>query len=239
MAGTSKNSMLTRGISKYSRSAMYKKKGLFKKAGKPTVKAQAADPLATKSKKIGGAKNGGTRNVLVKKAQKYYPTEDEYVANKKTKVAKVKAVRASITPGTVLILLSGKFAGKRVICMKSLDSGLLVVSGPFSYNGVPLKRVNQAYVIATSTKVDGVAGIAGDDINDAFFARPAGSKKPSGEFFEKQDDAAKVISPARLEAQKKVDDKLIKLCEKTANLKDYLRNTFSLRKGQFPHNMKF
>lgn len=144
---------LAPGVGRLSRSQVFARRGLFK-GQKKTEKAPEAEVAAVKEVQVGGEKNGGKRLVPTAKASRFYPAEDVRQPKKSRKAPKPSTLRSSITPGTVLILLAGRFRGKRVVFLKPLESGLLLVTGPFKVNGVPLRRVSQAYVIATSTKVD-------------------------------------------------------------------------------------
>jgi len=135
-----KATVIAKGITAHGRSKTYKRRGLWaikkKHGGKfPTTPKQKKPEDATT------------------KAPRFYPADDVAKPLSVRAVRKPTKLRASITPGTVLILLAGRFKGKRVLFLGQLPSGLLLVAGPFKVNGVPARRVNQAYVIATSTKV--------------------------------------------------------------------------------------
>lgn len=106
-------------------------------------------------------------------------------------------------------------------------------------NGVPLRRVNQAYVIATTTTVD-VSGVSSElaKFNDAYFARAKKAKKSDDEFFAEKGDKP-AIDPQRVADQKAVDDKLMAKISAKPNLKEYLSARFSLSKNERPHEMKF
>merc|ERR1711934_271059 len=174
-----------------------------------------------------------------KKETRYYPAEDvkSKLRNNHNNSRQTK-LRASITPGTVLILLAGHFKGKRVVFLKQMESGLLLVTGPYKVNGVPLRRVPQSYVIATKTTVDVSKVAVPASVTDALFKKAKTAKKKDEElFFEK--DKESVIDDSRKAIQKQVDDKLVAEISKTPLLKAYLSSKFSLKKGQKPHAMTF
>lgn len=103
--------------------------------------------------------------------------------------------RPSLQPGSVLILLAGRFRGKRVILLKHLPQGVLLVTGPFKINGVPLRRVNARYVIATSLKVE-LKGIDEKTVEkvgeEGYFTREKKQDKKGEEAFFKQGEKPEV-----------------------------------------------
>jgi large subunit ribosomal protein L6e len=170
---------------------------------------------------------------------KFYPADDLPVAApKRTAPRNPTKLRASITPGTVLILLAGRFKGKRVVFLGQLPSGLLLVTGPFKLNGVPLRRVSQAYVIATSTKLN-VSGVDISKYNDAYFKateKKQRTKRSEEDFFE--EEPKKTVLPAEYVANQKAVDAVI-LGGLDDEMKGYLSTRFTLRSGDRPHLMKF
>lgn len=189
---------------------------------------------------VTGPKKAAKAAASTGKSARYYPADDvSRPKHSRAKKHNAPKIRASFTPGTVVILLAGRFRGKRVVCLKALDSGLLLVTGPYKINGVPLRRVNQAYAIGTSTKVD-VSKVDVSKIDDAYFARvTAASADGEDGFF--ANDAAKpaVVSDQRKADQKKVDAAILKAVDATPLMKNYLGSKFSLKKHDRPHNLVF
>ena len=147
-------------------------------------------------------------------------------------------VSAPLEAGQVVILLSGRFRGRRVVFLKKLETGLLLVTGPYKYNGVPLKRVNAAYVLPTNTKVKIDAKVA-DKIKDEFFDRITIDRKTEKDFLADEKTRKDRITPERTNAQNEVDAVVKKAVDEVPMMKEYLRNRFALKNGDKPHLMKF
>jgi len=153
---------------------------------------------------------------------------------------RTRKIRPSITPGTVLILLRGVHAGRRVVYVKSVMNGrMLMVTGPQKINGVPFTTVNQSSVIATSTKID-LKGAVTKGIDTGLFKRTVrnAAKKSEDMFFNKRKPTEERRSAQNLLA-KAVDLHVIQEIKKVPLLKAYLRQCFSLKRNERPHMMKF
>lgn len=199
-------------------------------------------------KKIGGEKNGGERKVLLKKPAKYYPTED---VPRKKKIGHVcykqhkRTFKAGVEPGRVLILLAGRHKGKRVVVLKTLPSGLVLVTGPHCINGVPLRRMHQMFTIVTSTKLD-LSGVKlPEGLNDAYFSKAKKAKKSKkGDNADIFDTKTETFKPddSRKKDQIDVDKQIVALIRKSSDkniLLKYLGAFFQLRKGVYPHELSF
>jgi len=153
---------------------------------------------------------------------------------------KATKLRKSITAGTVVILLTGQFKGCRVVVLKQLASGMLLVTGPYAVNGVPLKRVNQRYVIATSLKMD-VGSIDTASVTDEWFKResPNVRKVKDEEGFFAKSSEKKAVSSEKKAVQKKVDTGILAAIKKDKVLGKYMKSKFALTSGMKPHAMSF
>ena len=99
---------------RFGKGSMYHKKAIYKFTKKVNKKAAPKKAVVFVEKKVGGAKNGETRMVRVKKLTNNVPTVDAPAAgtSKNFFSGHVRKVRASLTPGTVAIVLAGVHKGE-------------------------------------------------------------------------------------------------------------------------------
>jgi len=210
-----------------------------------SIRKKKQQPLALKKKPVGGERNGKERLVRTKRFPRYYPTEErpkKFSVKRKTFSSHPRRFRASLTPGTVVILVAGKHAGKRAVVVKHLSSGLLLITGPHKLNGVPLRRVNQIYVIATSTKIN-LSSVPVDNLDDKFFKRVRKAKKNAeSDIFDSKKEKTQ-LSEERRQAQKNVDTAVLSAIKAQQSdsrlLRRYLKSRFQLWNGLLPHKLKF
>lgn len=200
------------------------------------------------------ALGGDARKKVTNKANTWYPADDEKKHFlRKRNVAKPAKESKTLTPGKVLILLAGKFRGKRVVLLSKLPSGLLLVAGPHKVNGVPLKRVNAAYVLATSQSVP-LAGVNVAAINDDYFKKvlPKGKRAEGSfktgkrevqqslmQFTEDQKKEQTARAEKNKATQKTIDTALLGNIKKVPFLRKYLSSRFTLYNNTKPHELVY
>uniref|UniRef100_A0A6A7FN79 Large ribosomal subunit protein eL6 n=1 Tax=Hirondellea gigas TaxID=1518452 RepID=A0A6A7FN79_9CRUS len=156
-------------------------------------------------------------------------------------------LRRSLLPGTVCIILSGRYKCKRVVFLKQLRrSGLCLITGPFGVNAVPMRRMSQAILIATSVRIDMGKAKMPKNINDRYFMRPAAPKKKKTseeEIFETKKKHQKQAPSAERRADQKAVDRMvvhaIKQRKDKKILLKYLRTDFGLQGKRYAHKLKF
>ena len=198
--------------------------------------AKSAAELLAKRKEARKKYLEENKNLKLKK--NWYPTTNlKQHFKRKSKLPKPTHIQHALQPGQIVILLSGRFRGKRVVYLKKLQSGLLLVTGPYKLNGVPLKRVNQAYVLPTCTKVE-LADVA-KDVTDELFKKVDIKRENEKDFFEDPLVKKGRITDERKNAQIKVDTEVKKAVDAVPQLNKYLKFRFALKNGDKPHLMKF
>lgn len=155
----------------------------------------------------------------------YFPDEDMPVYIEKLQSMKInieRIPRDDLKYGNIVVILEGEFASKRVIYLGSKNFNAIVI-GPRSFNGVPLIKIDEKYLLKTST----VLKLTKVEINEEDIFKSEKEFIENYTFFE----------PSALET--KLEEEIKTETSKIEFMRAYLSEDFNLSDITKIDNMKF
>lgn len=168
-------------------------------------------------------------SVIKEKTDLYTPDDIPAFVEKEMKKFEIKpeSPRTDLVKGQIVVVLEGVFASKRVVYLKHLEGEEatdVLCAGPASVNGVPFFKINQRYLLATSTVLD-IKADASIDTNNVFKS-----------MIDEYDEPADI---EMTEEEKKLNTKIEEAIKAVKYMKAYLADPFSIDTNKSFYSMKY
>ncbi|AEA38705.1 60S ribosomal protein L6B (nucleomorph) [Cryptomonas paramecium] len=70
------------------------------------------------------------------------------------RIKKEKIQKTENLTGSIVIISFGKLRGKKAIILRTTKCQMFVISGPFSLNGISIRRIKPGHIITTRNRLD-------------------------------------------------------------------------------------
>ncbi|ADM12106.2 ribosomal protein L6e domain-containing protein [Encephalitozoon intestinalis ATCC 50506] len=164
--------------------------------------------------------------VIPDEAGLYMPDDiPQFVEKYKAKTArKPRARRSDLSKGMVVVVLEGVFASRRVVYLKALEDNLALCAGPKSVSGVPFFKIDERYLLATSTILSIGVDVNVDEKNIILSER----------------DVYDVPMDVEMtDAEKKIDEEIAKAVKEIKYMRTYLSEPFEIDTTRNFYSLKY